>query len=484
MDKQLNITPFVIFCFDIVQNIRYFFNGVTFTEKNKINHDVMKFINIKIIDRRIDIDAPEVKLEYKDVYTIYEWALFIAICSVNSKTFFDNIFNQKEHSITPSEFLKYSGFLGLYVLKSEERLSKFSLIYLSLEKNFDLEKFVKLDLNYASHCSESEYYDLLINLNVGDAILLLEQINASEEIKKKLKKAFLDKNEYEFYKLLIQNDVDFNKSSTISKGWYFSHKLKKLNYDCEEYFYAAIRDKHFDPNMISKDFIDIVLSNKQYGDPDLDYFGLFKLYYERLACISAFIGEYKYLFMDLKTINEFYEIIQIEPELKFLKDITANDCINNTCYEPWDKFHDIYASNHGYGLPQLVNKNKSSKEFIASNGNYDRLSCENMYYLLCERNLLEDDEQNFYSFMYRMNKECNFDVEPQKIRWKGTLSELCQFLFWFTDNGDTRLWKKMADFYKMNDNSKIDTNGALNRTQNKTPRIDAFIKEIEKNIKK
>lgn len=35
----------------------------------------------------------------------------------------------------------------------------------------------------------------------------------------------------------------------------------------------------------------------------------------------------------------------------------------------------------------------------------------------------------------------------------------------------------------MNDNSKIDTNGALNRTQNKTPRIDAFIKEIEKNIK-
>ena len=72
--------------------------------------------------------------------------------------------------------------------------------------------------------------------------------------------------------------------------------------------------------------------------------------------------------------------------------------------------------------------------------------------------------------------------EPCVIVWNGPLRDLFHLTFWFTDEGDSKIWKKTAQFFALVNGGEIKTNGAKNQAEGPSVRMKKFMKKVNSEL--
>lgn len=426
-------------------------------------------------------------IEYLD--RVCQLSVYSAKLSVNSTLLYNKFFNENINSITPSEFINFAGFLKLCTMMYEIKKSGLLIIiekaHASISLNRMIKSFKRQDFTCKRKISVVEYCDLLKTFKQKDAITLLEQIEAPSDIQYKIISTFIDNinDTNELYKLLKRPNVDFQYSAMLT---YFLNVINKHVLMCVNIRKCPnnphdpiLEDKHINIDDIPIPYKEIFLYDNFFNIPNVDYFRTFSDLYDNIIKIYAFFVKEITLFTDIENIKRMRTVLLSMPSFKSIADIKINDFDFYSYYspcKPLDEFKELFVTD--FELPTQIKSKKDINEYFTTNRIFTTTQCKQLYGLLHKYKLVDYEEETFESFIYRMCKY-NFDIEPQKIIWFGKQSELCQFLHWFCDGGDNRLWKKMVLFYKMHDDSEIKTNGVLNKVKNRTERLAKLIKEFE-----
>ena len=101
---------------------------------------------------------------------------------------------------------------------------------------------------------------------------------------------------------------------------------------------------------------------------------------------------------------------------------------------------------------------------------------------MAKEGYLAYSEDAFYSFVCRMSCDYWGENEPCVIVWNGPLRDLFHLTFWFTDEGDTKIWKKTAQFFALVNGGEIKTNGAKNQAEGPSERMKGFMKKLNSEL--
>ncbi len=186
---------------------------------------------------------------------------------------------------------------------------------------------------------------------------------------------------------------------------------------------------------------------------------------------------------NLDAVGHLNELIAKDPYLSYIESKYQNDGEPSTMFikrnEQLDKFREKFVSQMTLP-PNILGKGaKPIVDYIQSNKKQDYWYCIKAYKELVGENMLDYNEDTFYSFVSRMANDYQGESIPDKIIWKGKIGELFYFLYWFSDGGDGRLPKKASSFFVDLENKPFKSSGAINYYKGNPPiRLEKILKRI------
>ena len=352
------------------------------------------------------------------------------------------------------------------------------------------------------HVSESEYYNSLQKLNLSDVSLIFSLVGGESETLAVLKKSIVDKDEDRFLNTLLTHKIDYQKSANILVIWLMILEQKtlfgiliqqrlsdesenkifeifnsmstwnrmdfnslKLSHDLESFF-TNFKEDIFKHIVIDCEaFMQVVQSKKLSV-------GLSHRWLRLISPSKEATSQLDTILMDDKELDELYEdyLSQNEPPLSEFKPKLIPEF---ALFK--EKFLERLILSPSIGK-------KTISDYIQSSKCYNKDFCSKLYYALAKEGYLAYSEDAFYSFVCRMSYDYWGENEPCVIVWNGPLRDLFHLTFWFTDEGDSKIWKKTAQFFALANGGEIKTNGAKNQAEVPSERMKEFMKKLNSEL--
>ena len=479
MKKYLNIEEFVTFlnrAFQILDKAKMPDEKRDEVEQLIDRYESEEIIYYSVIEKDDD---------YKRLYNLFLDAIEVSIYLVNYPKLLNKVFN--EDSFTPKDFLNYAYIAPLF-LHSKDKQSFYEqmktviqdvslkrIVHNGNEGRVD-EKERSVDESY----SEIDFYDILQSLDRKDAILILQSVQASRDMKDRLKNALEEKNESAFFKICRDPNVDFQESYYNALIWYHICGIQRNNsYYSEGQTLEAIRDLINDPYSIHHPLcINDIFSSLSKGEVSSEV-NMEELYNFILLGDKVMIDifkEGKQLFTNADAVMNLDDFIISSPYFSELYKIDGFENIVKCDYgtiKPFEDFKNMFLIPKQAPqsadepkkmtfdqLPPMNQRNEDKDAHYSLDKELDKDLCLNIYNVLVENELLEYAPKIAESFMFRFSKECNTEFEPIKLVWKGSIHELYQFVYCVADNS-SKITKKTYDFFSLSNGEEIKTTSAV-----------------------
>ena len=349
--------------------------------------------------------------------------------------------------------------------------------------------------------SESEFYNSLQELSLSDVSLIFCLIDGDSETLSVLKKSIIDKDEDRFLNTLMTHEIDYQTSAFISAIWLMILKEKDLFgrgflQCCSEESvnkiieflnsmitnrmdFKLLKRKHELVSLLSSPKEDIFKNTIADWEALMQYLQSAKLVWGNnhrwLRLISPSkeaTSQFDTILMEDKEFAELYEdyLSQNEPPLvEFKPKLIPEFALFK------EKFLERLILSPSIGK-------KTISDYIQSSKCYNKDFCSKLYYALAKEGYLAYSEDVFYSFVCRMSCDYWGENEPCVIVWNGPLRDLFHLTFWFTDEGDSKIWKKTAQFFALVNGGEIKTNGAKNQAEGPSARMKKFMKKVNSEL--
>ena len=323
---------------------------------------------------------------------------------------------------------------------------------------------------FADGYSEVEVYDFLVEQNTREASLIMANIEADFDAKTAIKQSVLSKDEDRFVGTVISSDIDLSNIAGYVKIHTLVEKIKFIL----PVFVEILLDNDSSDNCL-KDLMNVVENSDDNRDedenkvigiinraakgkqslcvPNISWYNL----YEKLLSHDSTLLELHHLLKgmtsDIDIVDKLDELIESDPYLTSLVNRSSDEEIDYgksaEVSKQLEDFRDKFIQQMTLP-PNIIGKSikiKNSKEYIESDYKQDQWYCIKLYNELVKANLLDYDENVFYSFLCRMSNDYKGEHEPDKIVWRGRPSELFHFLYWFSNGGDGRIPSKASEFF-------------------------------------
>lgn len=437
------------------------------------------------------------ELTPSDCNYIFDCLIIYGFAATNIKAFEKRMFS--DQSFCHQDFYNIAYFYGFMSLFSENYISLLSL-FIEEIKDVSLPKLVQKDWReYANELSEIEVYDSLIKMSTRNVSLILDRVNGTNEVKTTLKRSILNKDENAFVETVVNANVNIDNVSAIITILSIINQIKETLQiitaiaESDDNAVSVGQIKHFieksvnDSNALMDDKTLELYQNISKADngyiPNIDW----SFQYSNMGRMEAFLlvihHEIKKACSNLETVIKLEERINNWPYFKSLYEkIQSGEVIPNEygiAAKPLSDFRDKFIQEMELPENTLVGA-KNTKEFIESSRKQDKWYCMKLYKALVKANLLSYDNDTYYSFIYRMSIDYRGEAEPNKVVWLGKPRDIFYLIYWFCDNGESKIWKKTADFFCLPDGERLNTNGVKNHTKTPSPKMESIIKEISK----
>lgn len=350
--------------------------------------------------------------------------------------------------------------------------------------------------------SESEFYNNLQELSLSDVSLIFCIIDGDPETLSVLKKSIVDKDEDRFLNTLMTHEIDYQTSAWISVMWLIILKQKTI-------FGIQIQQ------CWSEESVDkIIESFNSMSTLNRMDFNLLKLSHDLISLITNFKEDiFKHTVADCEAIMQSMQSSKLSIGINHRwlrlispsKETTAQlDTILMEDKELAELYEDYLSQNEpplSEFKPKLIPEfalfkekflerlilspskgKKTISDYIQSSKCYNKDFCSKLYNALAKEGYLAYSEDAFYSFVCRMSCDYWGENEPCVIVWNGPLRDLFHLAFWFTDGGDTTIWKKTSKFFALVNGGEIKTNGAKNQAEGPSERMKGFMKKLNSEL--
>ena len=351
--------------------------------------------------------------------------------------------------------------------------------------------------------SESEFYNSLQEFSLSDVSLIFCLIDGDSEALSVLKKSIVDKDEDRFLNTLMTHEIDYQTSAYISAIWLIILKQKTL-------FGIRIPQRWPEESVLNK-FIECFDSMTTLHRMD---FNFLKLSHDLVSLLTNFKEDiFKHTIADCEPIMQLMQSEKLTLGLNHRwlrlispsKEVTSQlDTILMEDKELAELYEDYLNQNEpplSEFKPKLIPEfalfkekflerlilspsigKKTISDYIQSSKCYNKDFCSKLYYALAKEGYLAYSEDAFYSFVCRMSYDYWGENEPCVIVWNGPLRDLFHLTFWFTDEGDSKIWKKTAQFFALANGGEIKTNGAKNQAEVPSERMKEFMKKLNSEL--
>lgn len=351
------------------------------------------------------------------------------------------------------------------------------------------------------HISESEFYNSLQELSLSDVSLIFCLIDGDSETLSVLKKSIVDKDEDRFLNTLMTHEIDYQTSANILDFWLIILKYKTL-------FGTQIQQRW------SEESLDKLIGALNCMSTDRMDFNLLKLNHDIVSLLTNLKEDiFKHTIADCEAImqgmrsgkliwglnHRWIRLISPSKEATSQLDtILMEDKELAELYEdylsqnepPLEEFEPKLIPEFALFKEKFLERlilspsigKKTISDYIQSSKCYNKDFCSKLYYALAKEGYLAYSEDAFYSFVCRMSCDYWGENEPCVIVWKGPLRDLFHLTFWFTDEGDSKIWKKTAQFFALVNGGEIKTNGAKNQAEGPSKRMKEFMKKLNSEL--
>ena len=485
---ELELTSYFKFLFDAWECI----------QNAKLSPEVFKKITKQIEDfdsaenyyRKIE-DCEEEAIE------LHSMAIKIAMFTVNEPTLFNKVFTG--NTIKPQEFLNKAfnmewAFHCMYFDLSRLAIpviNSASLRAIIAEGNESIS--VEHDLSsITSTYSEYDFYDLLKRMDKKDYSLILTSIEAPINIKNKIKEVFEDGDEEAFYRICRNDEVNYHKSLFYAWLWYiirthysrldtlmselsFQEGLNKETKEkCNGYSRHLIEDPFTSESNLAYDHINMV--NNEGVPSEISMEEIYNIKIRNEKVMVALLKYKKGLFTNVDAVMKLEEFIKSSP---YFSEIYKIDGVENIMkcdfgtIKPFEDFKNMFLIPKPAPqavdepkkmtfdqLPPMNQRNEDKDAHYSLDKELDKDLCLRIYNVLVENELLDYGREIAESFMFRFSKECNTEIEPIQLEWKGSINDLYQFVYCIADNS-SKITKKTYDFFSLSNGEEIKTTSAV-----------------------
>ncbi len=336
---------------------------------------------------------------------------------------------------------------------------------------------------FADGYSEIEVYDFLVEQSIREASLIMSNIESDSDVKTAIKQSVLSKDEDRFVRTVISSGIDLSNIA----GYVKIHTLVEKIKFALPIFVGLLQDNdssvnhlnnlmnvvnHSDDNRNEDENIVIDIINRAAKDkeplcvPNISWYNL----YEKLLSHDSTLLEIHHLLKgmtsDIDIIVKLDELIESDPYLTSLANMGTDEEIDYgksaEVKKQLEDFRDKFIQQMTLPI-NIIGKSikiKNHKEYIESSYKQDQWYCIKLYNELVKANLLDYDENVFYSFICRMSKDYQGEHEPDKIVWRGRPTDLFHFLYWFSDGGDGKIPSKAREFFIDPEGEPFKNNGS------------------------
>ena len=350
--------------------------------------------------------------------------------------------------------------------------------------------------------SESEFYNSLQELSLSDVSLIFSIIDGDSETLSVLKKSIVDKDEDRFLNTLMTHEIDYKTPAFILAIWLIMLKQKTI--------YGIQIQQRWSEESANK----IIESLNCMSTLNRMNFNLLKLNHDLVSLLTSFKEDiFKNTIADWEAIMQILQSNKLDLALnhRWLRLISpskeATSQLDTILMEDEElaELYEDYLSQNEPSLsefkPKLIPEfalfkekflerlilspsigKKTRSDYIQSSKCYNKDFCSKLYYALAKEGYLAYSEDAFYSFVCRMSCDYWGENEPCVIVWNGPLRDLFHLTFWFTDEGDSKIWKKTAQFFALANGGEIKTNGAKNQAEGPSERMKVFMKKLNSEL--
>ena len=479
MKKYLNIEEFVTFlnrAFQILDKAK-----IPDEKRDEVEQLIDRYESEEVIYYSV-IEKDD---DYKLLYNLFLDAIEVSIYLVNFPQLLNKVFN--EDSFTPKDFLNYAYIAPLFLHMKDKQsfyeqmmavsqdVSLKRIVHNGSEGRID-EKERCVDESY----SEIDFYDVLQSLDRKDSILILQSVQASRDMKDRLKTALEDKDESVFFKICRDPNVDFQESYYNALIWYHICGIQRTYSSYSEgQTLETTRDLLNDPYSRHQPLCinDIYLSlSKGKVSSEVNMEEMYNFLLQGDKVMVDVIKEGKQFFTNADAVMKLEDYIQSSPYYSKLYELESFEKIEK-CFggaiKPFEDFKNMFLIPKQAPqsadepkimtfdqLPPMNQRNEDKDAHYSLDKELDKDLCLYIYNVLVENELLGYTPEIAESFMFRFSKECNTEIEPIKLVWKGSIHELYQFVYCVADNS-SKITKKTYDFFSLSNGEEIKTTSAV-----------------------
>lgn len=471
-----------------------FWGRVGYFRREQSDEELIVSFCDKYLQQFDEYESSDNSFTYIDAARAYYTSLLLVHCTTHINNV-DRVLFRDKALLTYSEFLNITQYFGYMAHLLHPETQKFFSLFSKEMENVSLERIMQSDSIASNLFSLSEYglFDTLCSLGRREQSTLIEFLETDRETKARLKKAIYDGDEETFADTIIDNNIVFDRCATVGKLYKSIKQQMPLLCDIT-HIEGYTRDEMVsvvdqiieDPSLgIEQEESSLLYSLRSYitGDmenaPDIDWSYVSKLVYNTEALYVWSHRELSHLSTDARTVSAMNDFIE---QSEYYKNIDECLCGGMSCEEysnesPFEQdFRKKFISQ--LELPHSIQQKKESKDYINSNRIVDRHYAQRVYSILAEEGLLRYNEDTFYSFVYRLSHDYRGEQEPGLIVWYGQTRDLYYFLNWYCEGGDSRMWKKMTQFFTTASGEPLKTNGVINQAKTPSIRMEKVISKL------
>lgn len=449
---------------EFLESFNPYYDELNFPDEKK--QKVQEQIDMYLSD---DFDTYEMSegdgCTHQDFCYMDQVAILHAIYLNNSPGLYSKVF--KDDSLSPNEFLNIAYFYEVMTIVSSDSFQKLCPLYIQIIEGLSLKKLlqgIREDSSIGTDdMSEVDFYDQLQGLNIRDLTLLIELIDAERETKNLLKKCVIDSDENTFFLVCREQNIDFQKPAAVAYFWnsllmckdLFSHIINE-DTQIETAFDAVMNNEKVEIDEATFDLYDSLkklTSPTVEGVPVTDFYEQYKHFTLTEALVVACCKELKKYSINVESFDQLEEVIASDSYYNMLSETISLDDFDTKNYrvcQPLIEFKDTFLTQKT--LPKSVPGEKSVTDYYDSNNVFSLLELLSIYKLLVKYDMVDTEDDTFYSLIFRLSNKYQGENAPSIIAWRGEPNDLYYFVEWFTGGSAAgKKWDKTAKFFMFAD---------------------------------